>query len=118
MRTDAYGQLARACRTRRLSAALTSMTNLHGILAELGIVPPALHSEREVPHPSGWAIDCPFAPVVGRRYEIALVGAFRHERRKVRIDGPAPADWFDLDRERPLDPTLGVLPVKAFRRID
>lgn len=95
------------------------MATLHGILAELGIEPPILHPEREVRY-AQWITNEKFIPVEGRSYELAFgkiryAGEERHVIKRVRIDGPAPGNWFDLDEGRPLDSDLHAFMVKAFR---
>ncbi len=98
------------------------MVSLHGILAELGIENPAMHPEREPHHASQWVVDENFTPIEGRSYELAFGripfgGEHQHVIRRVRIDGPTPDHWFDLDVDKPLDRSLRVYPVKAFRLI-
>ncbi len=93
------------------------MATLHGILAELGIEMPALHPEREITSGPQWMIDQPFRPELDASYEIVLGDEQRHARKTVRIDGPQPGDWYDLDDERLLAPELAALPVRAFRRL-
>ena len=98
------------------------MGTLHGILAELGIEPPLMHPERESSAKPGWIIDQPFVPVQGLSYELAYgnisTGSKQPVIKKIRADGPAPADWFDLDEGMPLDPGLHACPIKGFRQID
>lgn len=99
------------------------MASLHGILAELGIEAPFMHPEREVPHPDDWITSEHFAPVVGKTYEVAYGRLAIDERqaaviRRIRVDGPAPQEWLDLDSMEPLPAQLQALPVKAYRRLD
>jgi hypothetical protein len=99
------------------------MATLHGILAELGIENPAMHPEREAPHESEWVIDQLFFPVQGNSYQVTygkifFDGAYRHVLKNIRIDGPQPGDWFDLDENKPLDTELHAMAVKGFRPIE
>jgi hypothetical protein len=99
------------------------MTTLHSILAELGIENPEMHPERQADHASDWVTEGRFAPVPGKSYEIAygkllVDGEYRTVTKKVRIDGPAPADWFDLDLGMPLDAGLQVSSVKGYRLLE
>lgn len=101
---------------------LISMGTLHGILAELGIEPPLMHPEREAWAKPEWIVDRPFVPVQGESYELAYgnIPAGAGQRpviKRIRADGPAPANWFDLDEGMPLDPGLHAYPVRGFRRI-
>jgi hypothetical protein len=98
------------------------MATLHGILAELGIENPDMHPEREIHPASQWVVEQDFTPITGKSYELAYGHIpFGSESQKVikrvRIDGPTPADWFDLDAQKPLDPGLHGYPVQAFRLI-
>jgi hypothetical protein len=98
------------------------MATLHGILAELGIEPPVMHPERATAHQTGWIIDEEFAPVEGKTYEIAFgkirhAGEERHMIKRVRIDGPVRAQWFDIDEGRALDSDLHAFNIKAFRQL-
>jgi len=98
------------------------MATLHGILAELGIENPVMHPDREEGHETGWIVDEKFEPVVGKTYQIAF-GRVPFERelrnviRTVRIDGPEPEQWFDVDEQRRLEDGLNLHSIKAFRRI-
>jgi hypothetical protein len=96
------------------------MATLHGILAELGIENPAMHPEREAPHQSDWIVDEIFVPVEGKSYQVTYGkilygGEFRPVVKRIRIDGPQPGDWFDLDEASPLDRELQAHAVKGFR---
>jgi hypothetical protein len=96
------------------------MSTLNGLLAELGLSNPEMHPEREAPHESEWIVDQPFSPGEGLCYEIAygkvnLHGRDMPVRVRIRADGSAPSQWFDLDEGRPLDPELQAYPVRAFR---
>lgn len=96
------------------------MATLHGILAELGIENPVMHPEREIHHASQWVVDEDFIPVIGKSYELAFGripfgGDDKHVIRRVRIDGMDAHDWFDLDRQQPMDDALRAYPVRAFR---
>lgn len=93
------------------------MATLHGILAELGIEAPTMHPEREIPSGDDWVSGVPFQPEQDLSYELLLGDAEHHVRKIVRIDGIAPAEWYDLEYERPLDATLRALPVRAYRRL-
>jgi hypothetical protein len=98
------------------------MATLHGILAELGIEPPAMHPERATARQSGWIVDEEFVPVEGKTYELAFgkirhAGEEKHVIKRVRIDGPTRAQWFDLDEGRALDSDLHSFNIKAFRQL-
>lgn len=98
------------------------MTNLHGLLAELGLATPEMHPERDVSHDAEWVVDQPFSPQPGQCYELAygkvmLHGRDIHVRARIRADGTRPTQWFDLDEGQILDPTLQALPVRAYRPI-
>lgn len=98
------------------------MASLHGILAELGIENPVMHPEREASHVSDWVLDLQFHPQTGHSYELAFGkvlfnGEHQPVVRRVRIDGPTPDQWFDLDEQAPLDRELQLSPVRAFREI-
>jgi hypothetical protein len=98
------------------------MATLHGILAELGIESPDLHPERALPHTPEWTGDKEFMPVEGRSYEVVFGephfnGQDKYVLKKVRIDGPTPGDWFDLEAAKPLDRDLQACTVKAYRAI-
>ena len=99
------------------------MATLHGILAELGIESPDMHPEREIPHEFPWVVDEEFVPIEGTSYEVAygripVDGNQRHVLKKIRIDGPTPDRWFDLDEGEMLAAHLQELPVRGFRRIE
>jgi hypothetical protein len=99
------------------------MGTLHGILAELGIEQPAMHPEREVPHQPQWVVDEAFVPEVGKSYEVTFGkvtfnGELAPVLRRIRIDGAASDQWFDLDAGTPLDSQLRQLPVRGFRPIE
>jgi hypothetical protein len=99
------------------------MATLHGILAELGIESPTMHPEREVEHDTDWTANEDFVPVEGKSYQVVFAklnfdGQHRHALKNVRIDGPEPSDWFDLDEGKPLDTDLQSCVVQAFRPID
>lgn len=96
------------------------MSTLNGLLAELGLSNPEMHPEREAPHEAEWIVDQPFSPEEGLCYEIAygkvnLRGRDMPVRARIRADGSAPSQWFDLDEGQPLDPELQSYPVRAFR---
>ena len=98
------------------------MATLHGILAELGIEPPAMHPERDASHHTDWITDEEFAPIEGKAYELAFgkilhAGEERPLIKRVRIDGPTRDNWFDLDAGRPLDSDLHAFNVRAFRKL-
>jgi hypothetical protein len=98
------------------------MSTLHGILSELGIAPPETHPERE-PHAPQWIVNEKFTPIQGKTYELAygkihFAGEEKHVIKRVRITGPAPDSWFDLDAAKPLDKALQAHEVKAFRLIE
>jgi hypothetical protein len=98
------------------------MATLHGILAELGIENPDMHPEREIHPASQWVVEQEFIPVIGKSYELAyghiLRGGVQQKViKRVRIDGPTPVAWFDLDEQQALDPDLHGHPVQAFRLI-
>lgn len=98
------------------------MATLHGILAELGIEPPDMHPEREPHHESDWIVDEMFLPVEGQSYQVTygkifFDGQHRYVLKRIRIDGPEPDDWLDLDQKKPLDRELQALAVKGFRPI-
>jgi hypothetical protein len=81
-----------------------------------------MHPEREVPHEHNWVVNERFVPVVGRSYEIAFgkihyAGEHKHVMKRIRVAGPAPDHWIDLDTENPLDRLLQSCEVKAFRQI-
>ena len=96
------------------------MNTLHGILAELGIDTPDMHPEREFHPETHWVVDEDFHPIAGKIYEvafgrIAFAGESKHVIKRLRIDGPRPQDWFDLDTRHALAAGLRPYPVKAFR---
>lgn len=97
------------------------MATLHGILAELGIENPTMHSERQPEEPQ-WIVDKEFVPEAGKSYELAF-GRIPFDKeqgpvlKRVRIDGPAPNGWIDLDAQKPLDRELLAYPVRAFRQL-
>lgn len=100
------------------------MANLHGLLAELGLANPDMHPERDAAnaHESEWIADQAFVPEVGACYELAyglisLHGREAYARVRIRADGAAPAQWFDLDENRLLDPELQGRAVRAYRPI-
>jgi len=102
------------------------MATLHGVLAELGIEAPYMHSGSEGHASSQWVIDQPFSPVEGKSYELAY-GAIPYgddaerERRplvkRVRIDGPGADDWYDLETSAPFDRELHDYAVRGFREL-
>ncbi len=97
------------------------MTTLHSLLAELGIDEPEMHPERQVG--TMWVTEGRFVPVPGKSYELAygklsVDGKYRYVRKKVRIDGPMPADWVDLDLGTPLDAGLQASAVKGYRLLE
>ena len=99
------------------------MSILNGLLAELGLADPEMHSEREVAHDTGWIVDRPFNPELGQCYEVAfgkvlLQGREVAGRARIRIDGYTPSQWYDLDHDNTLAPELQSYPVRAFRPID
>jgi hypothetical protein len=98
------------------------MSALHSLLAELGIEEPTMHPEREAQHQHAWVVNQPFSPLQGKSYDVTygkidFRGEEKHVLKKIRIDGPAPTDWYDLEEQQSLDPTLHALPVKGFREI-
>jgi hypothetical protein len=98
------------------------MSTLHGLLAELGIEDPAMHPEREAPHQHKWIVHEKFLPVEGKSYELAFgkilfAGELKHVVKRIRIAGPTPDGWIDLDAAKPLDKALQACEVKAFRPI-
>lgn len=98
------------------------MTNLHGLLAELGLAAPEMHPEREASLESDWIVDQPFVPEQGQCYEIAygmlmLHGSETYARVRIRVDGSSPSQWFDLDQGQNIDQELQLRPVRAYRRI-
>lgn len=98
------------------------MATLHGILSELGIENPVMHPDREEGHETGWMVDEKFEPIIGKTYQIAFGRVpfgreMRNVIRTVRIDGPEPEQWFDVDEERRLEDGLNLNSIKAFRRI-
>jgi hypothetical protein len=96
------------------------MATLHGIFAELGIERPVMHPEREILHDTPWTVDQHFDPLEGESYELTYrdvpfgIGE-RRVIRKVRIDGPMPDAWFDLEAGTMLDRELQALPVREYR---
>lgn len=97
------------------------MTNLHGLLAELGLANPEMHPEREASPDSDWIVDQSFMPEPGQCYEVAygklaLAGG-DYVRARIRADGSSPSQWFDLDQGRMIDPALQLQPVRAYRPI-
>ncbi len=98
------------------------MATFHGILAELGIENSPIHPNREEGHETGWMVDEAFEPVAGKTYQLAF-GRLPFGRemrtviRTVRIDGPQPEQWFDVDEGRYLEAGLNPISIKAFRRI-
>jgi hypothetical protein len=98
------------------------MALLHGILAELGIEKPAPLGDDALVAPD-WIKDRKFDPVEGTTYELAFTripasAEQGHVLKRVRIDGPTVEDWFDLERQAPLERELYAYAIKAFRRID
>jgi hypothetical protein len=94
----------------------------YSTLIELGIDNPVIHPEREPGHETGWIVDEAFEPVIGKTYQLAF-GRIPFDRelrtviRTVRIDGPEPEQWFDLDEGRHLEEGLNPHTIKAFRQI-
>ena len=98
------------------------MSTLNGLLAELGLASPEMHPEREAPHESDWIADQSFIPEPGQCYEVAfgkvlLQGQEVYGRARIRIDGHAPSQWFDIDTGKTLAAELQAYPVRAFRPI-
>ncbi|HEY0848220.1 MAG TPA: hypothetical protein VGE12_22825 [Noviherbaspirillum sp.] len=98
------------------------MGTLHSIFVELGIENPVMHPDREPGHQTGWIVDEPFEPVVGKTYQIAFGRVpfgreLKNVMRTVRIDGAAPEQWFDVDEGRYLEQGINMLSIKAFRQI-
>jgi hypothetical protein len=98
------------------------MATLHGILAELGIEEPVMHTEREISHKSDCIVDETFSPIDGRSFEVTygkvpFRGEHKHVLKKIRIDGSRSDDWFDLEEQKALDSELHGHAVKAFRPI-
>jgi hypothetical protein len=102
---------------------MNPISTLHGILAELGIEPPSMHPERDATHAPEWTVNEKFMPTPGKTYELAFgkihfAGEHKHVIKRVRITGPTPDDWIDLDEAKPLDKALQAHEVKAFRPIE
>lgn len=98
------------------------MATLHGILTELGIENPVIHPDHEEGHQTGWIVDQTFEPVIGKTYQLAFGRVpfgreMRNVIRTVRIDGPEPEQWFDVDEGKRLEAGLNLLSIKAFRQI-
>lgn len=94
------------------------MTRLGSILGEPGMDNPPIPPEPDIG--PGWIVQQEFRPEQGKSYELAFGrilcgGEYRQVLKRVRIDGPTPNDWFDLDEDAPLDLELHDFPVKAFR---
>lgn len=98
------------------------MGTLHTILNELGIENPVMHPDREPGHQTGWIVDEAFEPVVGKIYQVAFGRVpfgreLRNVMRTLRIDGPEPERWFDVDEGRYLEQGVNIYSIKAFRQI-
>lgn len=98
------------------------MATLPGILAELGLENAVIHPDREEGHETGWIVDRNFEPVVGKTYQLAFGRIpfgreMRNVIRTVRIDGPEPEQWFDLEEGKRLEAGLNLNSIKAYRQI-
>jgi len=98
------------------------MATRNSILADLGIEHGVLHPDREPGHETGWIVDERFEPEIGKTYQLAFGRVpfgreLRNVVRTVRIDGPAPEQWFDVEEGRRLEEGLNMHSIKAFRRI-
>lgn len=98
------------------------MGTLHSILAELGIDNPVMHPEREPGHETGWIEDENFEPIIGRTYQIAFGRVpfgreLKNVMRTLRIDGPEPEQWFDVNEGKYLEKGLNLHSVKAYRQL-
>jgi hypothetical protein len=82
-----------------------------------------MHPERDPTQAPQWTVNEKFTPTQGKSYELAFgkihfAGEHKHVIKRVRITGPTPDDWFDLDAAKPLDKALQAHEVKAFRPIE
>lgn len=65
----------------------------------------------------------PFEPVIGKQYQISW-GEFLYQGQlgdwttRIRVDGPTPAEWIDIEDDAPLHEDFRDLEVKWFREID
>jgi hypothetical protein len=94
---------------------------LHSILTELGVSEPARQRFPHAPQESNWIVDQPFAPVVGKCYEVdygKVAASAASVIKKLRIDAASPEGWFDLEEGKPLDVSMRGLAVKAFRPLE
>jgi hypothetical protein len=95
---------------------VATLTNLG--LSSAGLVP----LQRQTQEPK-WITERAFVPEVGGSYEVSFGkihyrGREGHVTAKLRINGLAPSDWFDIDEGAPLDSALAQCVVQAFRAID
>ncbi|RZI44622.1 hypothetical protein EGT07_04200 [Herbaspirillum sp. HC18] len=98
------------------------MGTFHSIFTELGIDNPVMHPDREPGYETGWMVDEAFEPIIGKTYQIAFGRLpfgreMRNVVRTVRIDGPEPEQWFDVDEGKRLEKGLNLNSIKAFRQL-
>lgn len=69
-----------------------------------------------------WITGRAFVPEVGKVYDIAF-GTVTHKGKTgnwtatVRIDGPLPSQWFDVEEDAPLDEGLAQFSVQAYSEV-
>jgi hypothetical protein len=98
------------------------MAVLYDVLRKLGVdySSTASTTPRSVEQP--WTSGRAFQPENGAVYEVdfgrvVVQGREVEATARLRIEGPSPQQWIDLDDEKPLSNDLAKFSVKRFRRV-
>ena len=98
------------------------MAVLKDVLMKLGVDYPSTAATTPHSAEQPWITGCVFKPEIGAVYEVDFGQILVQDRTvcvtaRLRIDGPNPQQWIDLDDEKPLSTDLAKFAVEGFRKV-